>query len=63
MPMRFIFYVSIFLLGPDHNYAKFVAMGSFNLGSDTISHRLCFPIISKTFQTPNSGAGRNKGQI
>ena len=61
--MGFIFYVSIFLPGSDHNYAKFVAVGSFNLGSDTISHRLCFPIISKTFQTPNSGGGRNKGQI
>ena len=61
--MGFIFYVSIFPPDSDHNYAKFVAVGSFNLCSDTISHRLCFPIISKTFQTPNCGGGRNKGQI
>ena len=58
--MGCIFYVSIFLLGSDHNYAKFVALGSFNLGSDTISHRLCFPIISKAFQTHNSEEGRQE---
>ena len=55
--MGFIFYVSIFLPGSDHNYAKFVAVGSFNLCSDTISHRLCFPIISKTFQTHSHREG------